>query len=213
MYKHLLFDLDGTLTDPAEGITNSVKYALRKAGYPVPEMDELLRFIGPPLYESFQNFSGMLEALAFESVGFYREYFGERGMLENAVIDGIPELLTKLRDAGFHLHLASAKPEVYAVPILRHFGLLGYFEVIGAATLDTTRSHKDEVIRYVMEQLGNPDPSEFLMIGDRDNDILGAKACGIDSLGVLFGYGTRTEFEGAVFVAETPEDVAAFLLK
>lgn len=213
MYPHLLLDLDGTLTDPAEGITNSVKYALRKAGYPVPETEALLCFIGPPLYESFQKYSGMPEALAFESVGYYREYFSERGMLENAVIPGIPELLTKLRAAGFHLHLASAKPEVYAVPILRHFGLLEYFEVIGAATLDTSRAHKAEVIRYVMAQLGNPDPSACLMIGDRADDVRGAKACGMDCMGVLFGYGSREELNvaGARYIAGTPADVLKIL--
>ncbi len=213
MYQHLLFDLDGTLTDPAEGITNSVKYALQKLGYPVPDMPTLLRFIGPPLYESFQKICGIPEEESFRGVTYYREYFSDKGMFENAVIPGIPELLDTLRSQGFHLHIASAKPEVYVVPILQHFGLDAYFEVIGAATLGTERTHKDEVIAYVLEQLGKPDRREVLMIGDRDNDILGAKACGVDSLGVLFGYGSREELTaaGADMIASAPEEIAKLL--
>ncbi len=210
MYKHLLFDLDGTLTDSAEGIYNSIRYGLDKAGYPVPAPDILQKFLGPPLYESYQKYCGMDPAQSLQAVGYYREYFSERGLFENAVIPGIEDLLIRLREGGFRIHLATAKPEVYAIPILRHFGLYDYFEFLGAATLTEERSHKDEVIRYVLENAGIADKRECIMIGDRDNDILGAKACGIASIGVLFGYGSREELAdaGADYIAETPGDIA-----
>ena len=149
-------------------------------------------------------------AQSLQAVGYYREYFSERGLFENAVIPGIEDLLIRLREGGFRIHLATAKPEVYAIPILRHFGLYDYFEFLGAATLTEERSHKDEVIRYVLENAGIADKRECIMIGDRDNDILGAKACGIASIGVLFGYGSREELAdaGADYIAETPGDIA-----
>ena len=210
MYKHLLFDLDGTLTDSAEGIYNSIRYGLDKAGVPVPEPAILQKFLGPPLYESYQKYCGMSPEHSMQAVGYYREYFSEKGLFENAVIPGIGELLAGLRRGGFHLHLATAKPEVYALPILRHFGLYDYFEFFGAATLTKERSHKDEVIRYVLENAGITDKRECIMIGDRDNDILGAKTCGIASIGVLFGYGSREELvgAGADYIAQTPADIA-----
>jgi phosphoglycolate phosphatase len=210
MYRHLLFDLDGTLTDSAEGIYNSIRYGLHKAGVPVPEPEILQKFLGPPLYESYQKYCGMTPEQSMQAVCYYREYFSEKGLFENAVIPGIPELLTALKGEGYHLHLATAKPEVYAIPILRHFGLYDYFEFFGAATLTKERSHKDEVVRYVLENAGITDKRECVMIGDRDNDVLGAKACGIACIGVLFGYGSREELEGAGadFIAGTPGSIA-----
>ena len=210
MYRHLLFDLDGTLTDSAEGIYNSIRYGLDKAGFPVPEPEILKKFLGPPLYDSYQKYCGMDPETSMQAVGYYREYFSERGLFENAVIPGIEELLIRLKHDGYHLHLATAKPEVYAIPILRHFGLYEYFEFLGAATLGKERSHKDEVIRYVLENAGIEDKRECIMIGDRDNDILGAKVCGIASIGVLFGYGSREELggAGADYIAGTPGDIA-----
>lgn len=215
MYKHILFDLDGTLTDPAEGITNSVKYALRKAGIPVPSPETLLQFIGPPLYESFQRITGLSESQAMECVAFYREYFPERGMFENALIPGVPEMLAELRAAGLHLHLATAKPEVYAVPILRHFGLYDNFVCIGAASLDKSRARKEQVIAYTLAQLGEPERSECVMVGDRRDDVLGAKLCGMDCIGVLFGYGSAAELlkAGAAALAETPAQVVDMIMK
>lgn len=209
MYRHLLFDLDGTLTDSAEGICNSIRYGLGKAGCPVPEPAVLRKFLGPPLYESYQKYCGMDPEQAMQAVGYYREYFAEKGLFENEVIPGIRELLKELKDEGFRLHLATAKPEVYAVPILRHFGLMDYFTFLGAATLTKERSHKDEVIRYVLDHAGIEDPSMCIMIGDRDNDVLGARACGIACIGVLFGYGSRQELEdaGADYIAEVPSDI------
>ena len=210
MYRHLLFDLDGTLTDSAEGICNSIRYGLHKAGVPVPEPETLQKFLGPPLYESYQKYCGMTPEQSMQAVGYYREYFSEKGLFENAVIPGIPELLTSLKGEGYHLHLATAKPEVYAIPILRHFGLYDYFEFLGAATLTKERSHKEEVVRYVLENAGITDKRECVMIGDRDNDVLGAKSCGIACIGVLFGYGSREELEGAGadFIAGTPGSIA-----
>ena len=215
MYKHILFDLDGTLTDPAEGITNSVKYALRKAGYPIPDEETLLRFIGPPLDESFRKFCAMPEELSLQCISYYREYFAAGGMLENAVIPGIPELLKELRGAGYHLHLATAKPELYAVQILQHFGLYAYFECIGAATLDKSRYCKEAVVAYTLEQLGVTDKRECVLVGDRENDVQGALANGIDCIGVLFGYGSAQELldAGAATLAQTPAQVAEIVKK
>ena len=205
-----MFDLDGTLTDSAEGIFNSIRYGLEKAGYPVPEPHILQKFLGPPLYESYMKYCGMDPEQSMQAVGFYREYFSERGLFENAVIPGIPALLDELKRNGLCLHLATAKPEVYAIPILQHFGLYDDFTFLGAATLGKERSHKDEVIRYVLENAGIADKRECIMIGDRDNDILGARSCGIASIGVLFGYGSREELldAGADYIAETPADIA-----
>ena len=215
MYKHILFDLDGTLTDPAEGITNSVKYALRKAGYPIPDAQTLLRFIGPPLDESFRKFCAMPEALSLKCIAYYREYFAAGGMFENAVIPGIPELLETLRGAGYHLHLATAKPEIYAVQILQHFGLYDFFEFIGAATLDKTRYCKEAVVAYVLESLGITDKHECVLVGDRENDVQGALTNGIDCIGVLFGYGSAQELQsaGAAALAKTPAQVAEIVKK
>lgn len=215
MYKHILFDLDGTLTDPAEGITNSVKYALRKADYPIPDAQTLLRFIGPPLDESFRNYCSMPEALSLQCISYYREYFAVRGMFENAVIPGIPELLEELRGAGYRLHLATAKPEVYAVQILRHFGLYDSFEFIGAATLDKTRYCKEAVVAYVLDSLAVTDKRECVLVGDRENDVQGALANGIACIGVLFGYGSAQELQsaGASALARTPAQVAEIVRK
>lgn len=215
MFKHILFDLDGTLTAPAEGITNSVRYALRKAGYSIPDEETLLRFIGPPLDESFRRFCGMPEALSLQCVSYYREYFAAGGMFENAVIPGIPELLEELRGEGCHLHVATAKPEVFAVQILQRFGLYDFFECIGAATLDKSRYCKAAVVAYTLEQLGITDKRECVLVGDREDDVAGALANGIPCIGVLFGYGSAEELRsaGAFAMAQTPAQVAEIVKK
>jgi phosphoglycolate phosphatase len=145
-YSTLLFDLDGTLTDPREGITRSIQYALRKMGQEPPPCEELLCCIGPPLLASFQKYFGMSEADARQATACYREYFGERGIFENRVYPGIPELLSELKTAGRRLVLATAKPEIYAEKILRHFGLHVYFDLVAGANFNNTRIYKFEVI-------------------------------------------------------------------
>lgn len=206
-YKYIFFDLDGTLTDPAEGITNSVAHALKYYGITVEDKRELYKFIGPPLYKSFMDFYGFSEKKAKEAVGHYREYFADKGIFENRVFEGVPALLESLKDKGFTLCLATSKPEIYAARIMEKFGLAPYFEFIGGSLLSGERTDKGEVIKYVMDSVG-AEPSEVLMAGDRLHDILGAKSNGVKALGVLFGYGSKDELTaaGADYIAETIKD-------
>ncbi|MBR6501886.1 MAG: HAD family hydrolase [Clostridia bacterium] len=213
MYNIILFDLDGTLTDPGEGITNSVAYALNKFNINVEDKKELYNFIGPPLIDSFMKFYGMNYEDGLKAVEYYREYFGVTGIFENTMFDGIPELLDTIKKSGRKISLATSKPEQYAVRILEHFGLTKYFDFIGAATMDESRSKKADVITYTLSNLGVTDKSQVVMIGDRHHDIEGANQNGLDSIGVLFGYGDRKELEtaGATYIVETIEDIIKFL--
>lgn len=192
-----LFDLDGTLTDPGVGITNSVMYALDKFGIHETDRANLYKFIGPPLLDSFQMFYGMAPDQAEQAVAAYREYFSVTGLFENQVYDGIPELLQALREKGKTLVLATSKPEIYAVRILEKFDLAKYFHFVGAASLDSSRSQKADVIRHALHLCGDPAPDTVVMIGDRKHDIVGAIKNGIESIGVLYGYGDRPELEQA----------------
>ena len=213
-YEYLFFDLDGTLTDPAEGITKSVAYALRKFEIEVEDRRELLPFIGPPLFDSFRDFYGFSDADADRAVEYYREYFRVDGIFDNRVYDGVPELLAKLKSARKKLVLATSKPEEFAKRILEKFGLAPYFDVVAGATFDGSVSQKVEVIELAIGRAGISDRSSVLMIGDRFHDVLGAKKAGIDSLGVLFGYGDRRELEdaGATYIAESIEELGQMLI-
>ena len=206
---YIFFDLDGTLTDSAPGILNSVAYALERFGIAVPAREKLIPFIGPPLLESFQKFSGLSAADAARAVGYYREYYPERGIFENSVYPGIPEALDALRRAGLRLVMATSKPEAYALRIAERFSLDAYFDQICGAAMDESRSRKAEVIRYAMDRCGLAEPAQGLMVGDREHDVLGARECGLDCVGVLYGYGSRRELEaaGAALFAETPADI------
>ena len=209
LYDTILFDLDGTLTDPGLGITNSVMHALKKWGIEVTDRISLYRFIGPPLQDSFMQYYDFSQEDAETSVTYYREYFREKGLYENEVYPGAEKLLAELKKAGKKIALATSKPEEFAIRILRHFQLDGYFDVIAGATMDSSRSKKADVIAYCLEKLGVTDLSGVVMVGDREHDIIGAKKVGVDSIGVLVGYGSREELEqaGAKLVAETLEDV------
>ena len=213
MYKYLFFDLDGTLTDPAEGITNSVVHALNKWGIEVSDKRELYCFIGPPLSASFKKYYGFSDDEALKCVEYYREYFRDRGIFENRVYGGIPQLLEKLKADGRILVLATSKPEVFAKRILERFDLAKYFDFVAGATLDESRNKKGDVIRYALGLAGVEDLSEVIMIGDREQDVLGAKENHIDSLGVLYGYGDREEHTaaGADHIAEKVEDILIFV--
>lgn len=214
MYQTILFDLDGTLTDPGEGITNSVAYALEKFEIKNEDRSQLYKFIGPPLKDSFMEFYGFSEEDSLKAIAYYRERFREKGMFENKVYDGIVELLSKLQKAGKKLIIATSKPEEFTLTILKHFDLLQYFDFVAGATMDGSRSEKEEIIHYALEhcQIGNLD--ETVMVGDRKFDILGAKANGIDSIGVLFGYGSLEELEmaGVTYIADSPEMVEELVL-
>ena len=212
---YVLFDLDGTLTDPAEGITNAVIYALTEMGVTPPPRESLYRFIGPPLADSFREF--FPEERVQEAIDTYRVYFRSKGMFENTVYDGIPELLRTLRDSGMILAVATSKPEEFSVTILEHFGLAEYFTVIGGADMAGKRGEKAQVIRRTLDLLGVADPAEerFFMAGDRKFDMEGAKAFGMTSLGVTWGYGSRKELTdaGADFTADTPADLLEQILQ
>ena len=213
MYQNILFDLDGTLTDPGMGITNSVMYALKKFKIDVEDRTSLYRFIGPPLKGSFEEFYGFSEEQSELAVQYYREYFKKQGMLENEVYDGIPELLKQLREKNKTLIVATSKPEPFTLEILRHFQLLDYFNFVAGATMDDTRNKKSDIIRYALESCHITDKSTAVMIGDRKHDVIGAKENGLDSIGVLFGYGDYEELKaaGATYIAETPMSVFQFV--
>lgn len=214
MFTHIFFDLDGTLTDPAQGITNSFIHALKFYGLPIPSYKELCKLIGPPLPYSFETTFGFDRDKAMEAVAKYREYFASKGLFENKVYEGIPELLQTLKNQGLHLVVATSKPEEYSVKILEHFKLSQYFDHICGSLIDESRSKKSEVIAYALEccRLGEGDKDKVLMVGDRFHDIEGARANKIKSCGVLFGYGSRQELEksGADFIASTVEDLYRF---
>ncbi len=213
-YDFVLFDLDGTLTDPGEGITNSVAYALKKYGIVVGDKTMLYKFIGPPLIDSFMKFYRFPHAQAVEATNFYREYFSDIGIFQNTVYPGVEELLSKLQNTGKKLLVATSKPEIFAVRILEHFDIAKYFTYIAGANMDETRTYKDQVIAYALEATGITDPSTAIMVGDREYDITGAKKFGMDSIGVLFGYGERKELEnaGATYIAASVDDIAYILL-
>lgn len=197
MYEIILFDLDGTLIDSGEGITNSVIYALKKYGIEVLDRRTLYRFIGPPLHQSFEKFYGFLPEQAKEAVEYYREYYREKGIYENVVYEGVEASLKKLFEAGKTLLVATSKPEAFARQILGHVGLSKYFKHIAGANMDGTRTDKAEVIAYALSLCGDKDVSKALMVGDREHDILGAKAIPVDAAGVLYGYGSYEELRDA----------------
>lgn len=213
-YKLCLFDLDGTLTDPKEGITKSVQYALNSFGIKVGDLDELIPFIGPPLRDSFQSIYGFTAEQAEIAVAKYREYFSETGIFENAPYAGIAELLAELKDNKIKLAIATSKPTVFAEKIAAHFGLAHYFDLIAGSEIDGTRSRKSEVISYVLESFPIHYARHAVMIGDRKYDIIGANEMGIDSIGVLWGYGSSDELKeaGAVDLAQAPDELRDLIL-
>lgn len=212
MYDVILFDLDGTLTDPGLGITNSVAYALERYGIEVENRESLYPFIGPPLADSFMKFYGFDSEKAMDAIRVYREYFRDKGIFENEVYEGVRELLENIKASGRKTVLATSKPEEFAVRILEHFDLAKYFDVVAGASMDEKRNKKGDVIKYAMEK-GAFRSENAVMIGDREHDIFGARENGLDSIGVLYGYGSRQELEnaGADYIAETVQDILRYL--
>ncbi len=213
---YMLFDLDGTLTDPGIGITNSVAHALAHFGITVTDRTQLYYFIGPPLMDSFMEYYGFSEEQAQTAVQVYREYFADRGWAENTVYEGIESLLAELTAAGKTLLVATSKPQIFAERILTHFGLGKYFTHICGVTLQAPRGYsKADVIREALDRAGVTDLSAAVMVGDRHHDIDGAKAVGLSSVGVLYGYGDRTEHEaaGADAIVESVAALCKVLLK
>lgn len=195
--QYYLFDLDGTLVDPGVGITSGVQYALKHFGIEVKDRRQLYPFIGPPLLDSFMEFFNLNETQAHEAVDYYREYYGVTGLFENTVYPGIKTVLDQLKSQGKIIALATSKPEVFAERILAHYQLTDYFEYIGGATFDGVRSHKLDVIRYVLQALGNPASDQVVMVGDRKFDVLAGNELSLTTVGVLYGYGSQAELQAA----------------
>jgi phosphoglycolate phosphatase len=214
-YSTILFDLDGTLTDPQVGITRSVQFALNRMGIEEPSPEKLIHFIGPPLAASFREFYGMDLVQSAQAVQYYREYFSQTGIFENAVYAGIPELLGKLRSDGKTLAVATSKPHVFAHQILQHFSLADFFAFVAGSNLDGSRVEKAEVIEYALKNLYISCPEDVLMIGDRKHDIIGAKLNRVDSLAVSYGYGSRAELSsaGPTYLVDKVEEILAYTLR
>ncbi|MBQ9080719.1 MAG: HAD family hydrolase [Clostridia bacterium] len=214
--KHdiILFDLDGTLTDPGDGITNSVAYALRKLGQTPPPRAELEPYIGPPLIDSFMTLAGLDRERAELAVKYYREYFADRGIFENTLYDSIPEMLGQLRESGATVALATSKPEVFARRILEHFDIAKYFDFVAGSELDSRRNKKAEVILYALECMNVTQKARVVMVGDRKHDTLGAAEVGVFSVGVTYGYGSHAEFEanGAGHIVDSVQQLTDYLL-
>lgn len=216
--QYLLFDLDGTLTDPKVGITTCVQYALKSFGIEEPDLDKLEPFIGPPLRDSFMKFYDFSAEQAEEAVAKYRERFEDTGIFENEVYAGIPKMLKELKGKGMHLAVASSKPQVFVERILEHFHLKQYFDVIVGCELDGRREKKSEVVAEALNRLFQGKPIEkekVYMIGDRSFDIEGAKAFHIESVGVTYGYGDMEELKAAKadYIVQSVAELEKFLLR
>jgi phosphoglycolate phosphatase len=189
-YKNILFDLDGTLTDSKEGITKSAQYALNKFGIAVEDLDNLEKFIGPPLEDSFIEYFNFSEEEVKTAIKYYREYFADKGIFQNEVYEGIEDLLIKLKQNGLNLYIATSKLTTFAVEILKHFNLFSYFDAVIGSELDGTRCKKGDVISYVINEYKLNNKDDIIMVGDRRHDIIGAKENGIDVIGVTYGFGS-----------------------
>lgn len=212
-YKVVLFDLDGTLSDPKIGITKSVQHALQKAGVMVNDLDELEPFIGPPLQVSFQEIYGFNDTQITQAIRDYRERFTERGMFENKLYEDIPALLAHLKQQGYILTIATSKPTVFAEQILKYFQLESYFDLVVGSHLDGSRSAKGEIIAEVLQQLDSYPKEQFIMIGDRKYDLIGARENQIDAIGVTYGFGSLEELknEEPTYIVDHVNDLLKYL--
>lgn len=209
----ILFDLDGTLTDPFEGITKSIQFALEQMKAPVPDADELRWCIGPPLWDSFRVLLKTDDKAELDrAVALYRERYTVTGLYENTLIDGIPEALDALRVAGFKMHVCTSKPHAYAGKIVKHFKLMPFFGKVYGAELDGTRSDKTGLISHILDQ-EDISADQVVMVGDRKHDLIGASANKVASIGVLWGYGSHEELENEehVLIARSPADIVGHL--
>lgn len=213
MYKAVLFDLDGTLTESGEGITKSVQYALEKIGKPEPDLEKLKVFVGPPLLEQFMKYADVDEETGREAVAFYRERYSTIGIYENQVYAGIPETLASLRQKGYLLAVASSKPENYVRQILDYFHLTEFFQEIVGSELSGGRTQKSQVIEEALRRLNlERHRDQVLMVGDREHDVLGAREAGMECVAVTFGYGTMEELREAepLQIVNSPQELLDF---
>lgn len=213
-FNAVLFDLDGTITDPALGITNSVMYALKKHGYAVPERKELYFFIGPPLADSFMKYCSISRDKANEMVATYREYFADKGLFENELIPHTKELLGALRENNITVGLATSKPLVFAEKILEYFDIESFFDIKVGSNLDGSLTNKAEVIAEALRRLPGCDKAKTAMVGDRRYDIIGANHNGIVPIGVLCGYGDEKELKaaGAEYIAKDLKELKKLIV-
>ena len=209
MYKAILFDLDGTLTESGEGITKSVQYALGKLGKPEEDLEKLKVFIGPPLMEQFMKYADLDEETARKAVEYYRERYSEKGIFENRPYPGVEDMLKELKRKKYLLTVASSKPEYYVKQILDHFQLTGYFDEIVGSEMNGKRTNKAEVIEETLSRLHMSDKrDQVIMIGDKEHDVFGARKAGLKCIAVSYGYGTEEELKNATpfkTVASTDE--------
>lgn len=213
-YQTILFDLDGTLTDSAPGILNSVRHACRKLQLEIPDDATLRRFLGPPLPSSFRDYLHLNEADTTRAVEAFREYYPDKGIFENEVYPGIPDLLADLKAAGKTVVMATSKPEGFAKRIMEHFSLDSYFDAICGASMDESRADKGEVIAYALQTAAITDLGNVVMVGDREHDVKGAARNGLPCIGAVYGYGTAEELTaaGAIALANTVQELYALLL-
>ncbi len=209
MPLHVYFDLDGTLTDPFEGISKCILYAIKKLGFPRPSDEFLLRCIGPPLYDTFPEVVG--NALTLKAIDLYRERFDELGWLENKPYDGIHDALATVAETGCTMFVATSKPRIAAARIIEHFEMAQYFDRVFGCELDGTHANKVDLLSYAIGE--NPDASKRIMIGDRRHDLIGAIANDIQPIGVSYGYGSLDELKeaGAIAIAKSPADLPVVL--
>lgn len=211
-YKSILFDLDGTITDSSEGIINSVIYALEKIGVTITDRSILKKFVGPPLMESYKKYYGFTDKEAELGLKLFREYFAVKGIFENRLFDGMDSLLNDLCNAGYELLLATSKPENFANQVLEYFKINKYFSYVAACSIDEANTTKIDIIRQAMEHTVTKNQSEILMIGDTSFDVNGAKICGIDSIGVLYGTDSAEELKNATYLAKDIDEIRNILL-
>ncbi len=216
MYQFILFDLDGTLTDPKEGICKAVQYALKHYGITEDNLDVLEPFIGPPLSDSFEEFYGFSKEQAIEAVDVYREYFSVKGIYENKLFEGIPELLQNLKAQGVKLGIASSKPQLFVEKILQYFDIIQFFDVIVGATMDGSLGKKEDIVEVAINAFGigdREDKKSIAMVGDRKFDVYGAKCFGLTPVAVSYGYGSIEELQqaGAEIIAKSVGELEEIL--
>lgn len=212
-YKCLFFDLDGTLTDSSEGIINSIIYALEKMNVDIKDKAILKKFVGPPLMDSYKKYYGFNQEEAELGLKLFREYFSVKGIFENRLFDGIYDLLEQLYNAGVEIVLATSKPDVYAEQILEHFGIKKFFTHISACPMEEADTTKLDIIKGALKMTSVKNKEEILMIGDTFLDVNGAKECGLDSIGVLYGTDGPEELKVATYIAKDVEELKNILIK
>ncbi len=215
-YDYVIFDFDGTVTDTGEGILKSLQYSFKAMGHYVPDLSDLKKFIGPPIHYSYVNFYGISEDEVGEYIKKYRERYREKGIYECFVYDGMKELIEQLRENGIKIGIASSKPIKLIYDVMDYLKITPLFDAVtGTQFDDSNHSGKADLVRESMQKLGVSDKSRVLMVGDRYFDIDGAAGAGVDSCGVLFGYGSRDEFEqhNATYIVDTPSEIASLILR